>query len=81
MATQDRSMQAEFSQGIVDNSYIQLAPNRGGQIENYPIDRLSWPTYRQAELHKDDSMIEAMLTHLARPVERLTAHPGDPAAL
>lgn len=71
MPNQSRSMQGEFSQGIVDNSYIQLAPNRGGEF-HVPVDRLTWPTYAQAELHADDSMIEAMMEHLPRPIERLT---------
>lgn len=79
MPNQSRSMQSEFSQGIVDNSYITIMPDRGGQIEHVPIDRLSWPTYAQAELHRDDSMIEAMMEHLPRPVERLTrGDNGDP---
>jgi hypothetical protein len=78
MANQSRSMQADFSQGIVDNSYITIAPDRGGEF-HAPIDRLTWPTYAQAELHRDDSMIEAMMAHLPRPVERLTrADNGDP---
>lgn len=68
-----RSMLVDFSQGIVDNSYIQLMPDRGGIIDAPPWDRLSWPQYRQAELHVNDSMIEAMEAHLPRPVEYLTA--------
>lgn len=76
---QNRSMLEDFSQGIVDRSYIQLMPDRGGIIENPPIDRLAWPTYANAERFRDDSMIEAMMAHLPRPVERLThADNGDP---
>lgn len=75
---QNRSMLADFSQGIVDSSYIMLMPDRGGIIDAPPIERLTWPQYRQAELHRDDSMIEAMMAHLPRPVERLThADNGD----
>lgn len=74
MANRQRSMLADFSQGIVDNSYIQLMPDRGGLIDAPPYDRLTWPQYAQAELHRDDSMIEAMMSHLPRPVEYLTEH-------
>jgi hypothetical protein len=29
----DRSMEAEFRQGCIDNSYIQIAPGVGGLVE------------------------------------------------
>lgn len=53
-----RDVSIEFHQGIVDNSYMQLCPNRGGVIENPPLDRLSWPTYPQVEQHREDLSVE-----------------------
>jgi hypothetical protein len=50
---QSRNMSAEFHTGIEENSYMQLTPNRGGVIENPPIERLSWPTYAQCLQHRD----------------------------
>ena len=43
-----RDMVSELHQGIVDNTYIQLAPNRGGQ---HPVEaeKMGWPTYARAE--------------------------------
>ncbi len=45
-------MRAELEQGIVDNTYIRLHPNRGGEVENNDSERLTWPTYTQAEQHR-----------------------------
>jgi len=42
----------------VDNSYIHIAPNRGGIIEHPPVERLTWPTYAQAERHREDPSVE-----------------------
>jgi len=40
MEAHDRSMNAEFRQGSIDNSYIQVAPNVGGLVEmDWRIDR------------------------------------------
>ena len=43
-----RDMVSELHQGVIDNTYIQLAPNRGG---SHPVEaeKMSWPTYARAE--------------------------------
>jgi hypothetical protein len=51
---QTRNMSAEFHQGVEENSYMQLTPNRGGVIEHPPYDRLTWPTYAQVLRHCND---------------------------
>lgn len=77
-----RSMNAEFAQGHIDRSYIELTPNRG-VVEHPPIERLSWPTYRQAEMHKESPFIEAHISRAGLPVEFTTAsaHDSDQRAL
>ena len=79
MAVNDsESMNVAFAQGTVDCTYIQLAPNRKN-VENPPLDRLSWPTYNGAEKYIDPPHLEAHLQHaLTRPVERKTRNTGDP---
>ncbi len=73
-----RSMNADFHQGVIDRSYIQLTPDRG-VVENPPVDRLTWPTYRHAEMHIDNSHVEAALVQATRPVELLKGgDSGDP---
>lgn len=62
------SMNEAFAQGSVDRTYIQLAPDRKN-YENYPYERLTWPTFRQAEQHIDPPHLEAHLQHALRPVE------------
>ena len=52
------SMNMEFAQGTVDSTYIQLTPDRKN-VENPPIERLAWPTYRNAEAHIDPPHLEA----------------------
>jgi hypothetical protein len=69
----ERSMLADFHQGVVDNTYIHLVPNRGN-VENPPYDRMTWPIYGQAEKHVDPPFIEA---HLARSVLPREARNGD----
>jgi hypothetical protein len=66
---QDRSMSAEFAQGGVDSTYISITPDRGGVIENPPYDRLTWPTYDQAERHIDPPFMEAHMRRRALPWE------------
>ena len=80
MAANDtNSMNAEFAQGAVDSTYIQLTPDRCN-VENPPLDRLSWPTYRQAEQHVDHPFEEAHIRRAFHPVEYKTAsaHGSDP---
>jgi hypothetical protein len=69
---ESRSMGAEFAQGTVDETYIQLTPNRGGVVENPPYDRMTWPTYGQAELHIDPPFTEAHMRRAALPQEHRT---------
>jgi hypothetical protein len=66
---QFESMNVNFAQGTVDSTYIQLTPDRKN-VENVPVDRLTWPTYGQAERHIDPPFLEAHLQHALRPVER-----------
>ena len=63
------SMNMSFAQGSIDRTYIQLNPDRKN-VENPPIDRLGWPSYRNAELHADPPFLEAHIQHSMRPVER-----------
>lgn len=69
MKFQDRSMDAEFAQGSVDSTYIQLMPMRGGVVENPPYDRLTWPQYANAERHIDPPFFEAHIRRNALPWE------------
>lgn len=72
MAVNDtRSMNAEFSQGGVDNTYIQLTPNRGC-VENPPLERIGQPQFRNVDRWIDHSHIEASFQHSLRPVEYKT---------
>jgi hypothetical protein len=78
MAVNDtRSMNGDFHQGMCDSSYIQLAPGRGGIVESPPIERLSWPTYGQAEKHCESPMLEADVVRSFRPKEVKTTYGGD----
>ena len=51
-----RDLHTELQQGIIDNSYMQLTPNRGGDIEDPRTERLTWPTYAQVERHQPDNI-------------------------
>jgi len=72
-----RPMSAEFHQGCIDNTYIQLAPDRGGIPSVPPVEKLTWPTYAQAERHKDHPFWETMVQRLPLPRERKTRDSGD----
>lgn len=74
---ESRSMNAEFHQGGVDNTYIQLNPNRGGVISVTPAERATWPTYGQAEQHIDHPAWEVIADRIPLPRERKTASSGD----
>jgi hypothetical protein len=65
---QNRSMDAEFAQGAVDETYIQLVPDRGN-VENPPLERLMWPTYGMAEHCIDHPFLEAHMRRAALPWE------------
>jgi hypothetical protein len=74
---ESRSMNGEFHQGIVDRTYIQLDPERGGVISVTQTERLTWPTYRQAEQHIDHAFWEVIADRGTLPRERKTADSGD----
>ncbi|MEI6478630.1 MAG: hypothetical protein WCO52_06690, partial [bacterium] len=48
-------MTEELELGLIENSYIRLAPNRGGVVENSRPERLEWPWYVNAERSVPDS--------------------------
>ena len=74
---ESRSMTGEFHQGSVDRTYIQVAPDRGGVIAVPPVEKLTWPTYGQAEKHADHPFWESMAERLPLPRERKTRDSGD----
>lgn len=74
---ESRSMNGEFHQGGIDRTYIQLTPDRGGVPSVIPTERLSWPTYAQAEVHGDNPFGESRFDRLALPRERKTRDSGD----
>jgi hypothetical protein len=70
MAVNDsRSMNQDFHQGIVDNTYIQLCPGRGN-VEAPPISRLHWPQYNNVEKFVDPPFFEAHVRRSSMPIER-----------
>jgi hypothetical protein len=73
---QSRSMNAELTQGSVDNTYIQLTPNRG-VVENPPIERLDWPQFRNAEKWPESPFLEAHVRRAPLPREVKTTGDGD----
>ena len=50
-----RSMTEELELGLIENSYIRLAPNRGGVVEETHPERLEWPRDINAERFVPDS--------------------------
>ena len=68
---ESRSMSAEFTQGHIDRSYIQLCPDRG-VVENVPVERLSWPTYTHAEMYQVNPFLESHLNRADLPREHKT---------
>lgn len=73
---QSRSMNEGMTQGSVDNTYIQLTPNRGN-VENPPIERMSWPSYQQAEQHVESPFLESHIRRAPLPREIKTTGDGD----
>lgn len=55
-----RSLNDELQQGVCDNSYISITPNRG-EVENPPVDRYSWPYFAAVDLGRDDPFREARM--------------------
>lgn len=48
----NRNMNAELEQGAKDGRYIMLMPDWSTNTQP-PVERLSWPTYAQADRHQD----------------------------
>lgn len=71
-----RSMNLEFQQGSIDQTYIQIAPNRG-VVENLPTERLEWPQYANAERWPESPFIEANIRRAPLPREVKTTGDGD----
>ncbi len=71
-----RSMNAEFAQGSIDCTYIQLTPNRG-VVENPPTERYTWPRYQHVEEWAEHPFLEAHLRRVGLPRERWTTGDGD----
>jgi hypothetical protein len=71
-------MGAEFRQGSIDRTYIQVAPDRGGLVEmTWPIERATtwaWPQYRNVEVHGQDPFAVSRAHVAARPIEPLTRY-------
>lgn len=74
----DRRMGAEFLQGTIDNTYIQLAPNRGGLVEiPHLIDRAANDApyqYLNVEVHGDDPFAVARARRAEQPVEVISRY-------
>lgn len=66
---QTRSMSGDFMQGTVDSSYISIAPDRGGVVASMPTERMSWPTFMQAEQHREPKFATDCGCHADHAVE------------
>jgi hypothetical protein len=68
-----RRMAAEFDQGTVDRTYIQLAPDRGGVVEyDWPLARANfweWPNYINAGLRGPGPFDQSRLHHLSTRIQ------------
>jgi hypothetical protein len=66
-------MQAEFVQGTIDRTYIQIAPDRGGLVElSWPIERATtWAPYQylNVEVRGSDPFAVSRAHKAARPIE------------
>lgn len=53
-----RRMNEELEQGIIDGRYMQLEPGWGPvPTANPPVERLSWPTYKRVEAHRESTFM------------------------
>lgn len=73
---QSRFMTGEFHQGVIDNTYIRLTPDRAA-VENVPVERLAWPQYTNAEKWWTDPFDEAHMNRAHLPREIKTSGDGD----
>lgn len=77
MAVNDsRSMNEDFHQGSIDNTYIQLTPGRVN-VEVPPLERMEWPNYAQVERHQESPFFEAHVRKSTHPHEVKTTYGGD----
>lgn len=77
MAVNDtRSMNEDFHQGTVDNTYIQLTPSRGS-VENPPVERMDWPQYQNVERWPESPFLESHARRSMNPREVKTTGDGD----
>ena len=78
MAVNDsRSMNADFHQGTIDSTYIQLSPG-WSNLANPPTERLTWPRYTHVEEWSDPPFFEAHVIQARQPVERKAVYGSDP---
>lgn len=74
----DRSMTAEFRQGCIDNTYIQVAPNMGGVVEmGWRIDRAVNGApfqYLNAEIRPQDPFDFARTLRAGMAIEPYSAY-------
>jgi hypothetical protein len=73
---QSRSMNADFAQGTIDCTYIQLAPNRGNPTVP-PTERYDWPQYQNADKWPESPFIESHISRAHLPRETTTTGDGD----
>lgn len=46
---QSRDLVEEMHTGLTEGTYMQLAPMRGGEVEDPRPERLGWPSFARAE--------------------------------
>ena len=77
MAVNDsRSMNVEFGQGTIDNTYIQLTPDRA-VVENPPTERYEWPTFVNCDRWPESPFIESHVHRAPHPREIKSTGDGD----
>lgn len=75
-----RNMRAELEQGLRDAKYMHIAPD-WGVCANPPVERLSWPTYRQVEQHDDCSCYDHISPREPGPAGGMFTVPKNNPAL
>jgi hypothetical protein len=73
-------MNQELEQGLKDGKYMHLAPDWGTN-SNPPVERLSWPTYRQVEQHDDCGCYHEITPREAGPVGDIYTVPRHPSII
>lgn len=75
-----RSMRTELEQGLRDGKYMHLSPDWSVNA-NPPVERLSWPTYRQVEQHDECDCYEPISPREAGPAGGIYTLPEPQAAV